>query len=102
MPGNPADLHHRLLARESLYDGHLQQHAEGVTNVVGVEFGKALRTIATLQQEAAPLRNFRKIVLERTRFAGENERRIARQRFLDRRQFGCVFIYRQVARFVRI
>ena len=51
LPGHPPDLHHRLLAGESQDDRHLQQHAESVADVVGVEFLEAFGAIPALQQE---------------------------------------------------
>ena len=51
LPGDAADLHHRQRAGIGQDDGHLQQHAEKVADVVGAVLGKALGAIAALQQE---------------------------------------------------
>ena len=90
------NLHHRLLAGEGHHDGHLQQDTEGVADVVRVEFGETFGAIAALQQEGLALRHFGKISLQRARFTGKDQRRVAGQRlrrFLER---GGVFVARQM------
>ena len=87
LAGHAADLDHRLLAGEGQHHRHLQQHAEGVADVVGVEFGEALGAIAALQQEALARGDFGQIGLQRARLAGEDQRRITAQRRFDRGQF---------------
>ncbi len=52
LAGDAADLHDRHAGRIGQHDRHLQQDAEHVADIVGVEFGEALRAIAALQQES--------------------------------------------------
>ena len=49
LAGDAADLHHRLGAGERQHDGHLQEHAEEVADVVRAMLGEALGAIAALQ-----------------------------------------------------
>ena len=51
LAGHAAHLHHRLAAGKGQHHRHLQDQAEGVANVIGVELLEALRAIAALQQE---------------------------------------------------
>ena len=55
LAGHAADLHHRAGGAEGQHHRHLQQHAEGVADVVGMEFGEALGAVAALQQESLAL-----------------------------------------------
>ena len=52
LAGHAADLDHRHGAAEGQHDRHLQQHAEGVADVVGMELGEALGAVAALEQES--------------------------------------------------
>jgi hypothetical protein len=61
LAGHAANLHHRLLAGEGHHHRHLQQHAEGVADVVGMELGEAFRAIATLQQERLAIHHIGKV-----------------------------------------
>jgi hypothetical protein len=55
LPGDAADLHHRLRAGEGQHDRHLQEDAEEVADVVGAVLGEALGAVAALQQEGLAL-----------------------------------------------
>ena len=79
LAGQPAHLHHRRARGIHQHHGHLEQHLEGVADVVRMEFGKALRAVAALQQKGLALRGERKLVGQRPRLAGEDQRRIAGQ-----------------------
>ena len=77
LPGEASDFDDRAGGAEGQNDRHLQQDAEGVADVVGVELGKALGAIAALQQEGLAGRDVGEPILEAPRLAGENERRVA-------------------------
>ena len=51
LAGEPPELDHRAGGAEGQHHRHLQQHLEGVADVVGVELGEALGAVAALQQE---------------------------------------------------
>jgi hypothetical protein len=77
-----ADLHDRQLGGEGQHHRHLEQHAEGVADVVGVKLGKALGAVAALQQECLAALHGGQILSQRARFAREHQRGIARQLLL--------------------
>ena len=52
LAGDAAHLHHRHAGGKGQDDRHLQQHAEGVADIVGMEFGEAFGAVAALQQES--------------------------------------------------
>ena len=54
LAGDAADLDHRQLGAKGQHDGHLQEGAEEVADIVGAVLGEALGAIAALQQEALP------------------------------------------------
>ena len=86
LPGDPADLHHRLGAAEGQHDRHLQEHPEEVADIVGAMLGEAFGAIAALQQETLAFADIRQLVLQRARFTCKNQRRIGAQTGLDRFQ----------------
>ena len=65
----------RLLAGKGQHHRHLQQHAEGVADIVGVEFGEAFGAIAALEQKALAGRDIGEVGLERARLTGKHQRR---------------------------
>ena len=99
---HPPDFHHRHLAGKGHHHRHLQQHAESVADIVGVEFGKAFRAVATLQQEALARRHFGQVGLQRACLTRENQRRIGGQRGLCRSKLCGVVIGRQVPCLMRL
>jgi hypothetical protein len=78
-----AQLHHRLAAGEGQHHRHLQDQAEGVADVVGVEFLEALGAVAALQQERAALGHVAEQALETARLARKDQRRHLAKRLLD-------------------
>ncbi|MPL73688.1 hypothetical protein SDC9_19494 [bioreactor metagenome] len=84
LPGHAPDLDHRHFRAPGQHDRHLQHHLEGVADVVGGEFGKALGAVAALQQERLTTRGLRQIRLQPARLAGEDERRHLGELRLDR------------------
>ena len=52
LAGDAAHFHHRHAGGEGQHHRHLQQHAEGVADIVGMEFGEALGAVPALQQES--------------------------------------------------
>jgi len=86
LAGQPAHLHHRHAAGVHQHHRHLQQHLEGVADVVGAELGEALGAVAALQQERLATRHLCELVLEVARLAREHQRRKARELRLGRRQ----------------
>jgi hypothetical protein len=75
LAGHAADLDHRTGRAEGQHHGHLQQHAKGVANVVRVELGEALGTVAALQQKGLALGHGAELLLEAPGLAGEDQRR---------------------------
>ena len=55
LASNTTHLHHRHGGAEGQDDCHLQEHAQGVADIVGVEFGEALGAIPALKQERLAL-----------------------------------------------
>ena len=80
LSGHAAHLHHRLLAGKGQHHRHLQQHAEGVADVVGVKFGKAFGAVPALEQETLARRHFGQVRLQRARLAREDQRGKVRKR----------------------
>ncbi len=96
LAGHAADLHHRHAGAVGQHDGHLQQHAERVADVVGGEILEALGAVAALQQEGVARGHLGQRRLELARLAGEDQRRIAAQPGLGARQNGGVRIDRHL------
>ncbi|GGI77239.1 hypothetical protein GCM10007973_12690 [Polymorphobacter multimanifer] len=76
LAGHAAHLHHRQLGGEGEDDRHLQQHAEGIADGVGVEIGEALGAVPALEQESLARLDIGKCCGQITRLAGEHQRRI--------------------------
>ena len=76
---HPAQLHDGQAGAEGEDDRHLQEHAQGIADLVGGEVGKGLGTVAALEDEALACAHLGQLVLERPALAREHERRIARQ-----------------------
>ena len=98
LAGHAAELHHRHAGAVGQHDGHLQQHAEGVADVVGGEVGEALGAVAALQQEGLARGHLGQRRLELARLAREHQRRIAAQPRLGAGQRGGVGIDRHLLR----
>jgi hypothetical protein len=60
------------------HDRHLQQHAEGVADIVGMELGEAFGAVAALQQEGLALGDLAEAGFQVARFAGKHQRRMIR------------------------
>ena len=97
-----ADLHHRQLRRIGQHDRHLQDDAERVADVVGVEFGEAFGAIAALEQERLAFRDAREIGGQVARFAGEDQRGIGAELLGRGGERGGVGIGGELARFVAL
>ena len=95
-PGDAADFHHRQRARKGQHDGHLQDDAEGVADVVGMEFGEAFRAVAALKQESLAFGHLAERGHQVAGLAREHERRIGLQPRLDGRERGSVRIVRNL------
>ena len=61
------------------HDGHLQNDAERIADVVRVEFREAFGTIAALQQKCFARSDLSQIFRQRARFARKDEGRIPSQ-----------------------
>jgi hypothetical protein len=83
LTGHAADLDHRHRRAEGQDHRHLQQHAQRVADVVGMELGERLRTVPALQQERFAGAHVGELLLQIPRLAGEHQRRITRQLRLD-------------------
>jgi hypothetical protein len=86
LAGHPAHLHHRQRRPEGQNHRHLQQHAEGVANVVGSEIDEALSAITALQQEGLTGGDLGQRSPELARLTREHQWRIAAQPRLGGRQ----------------
>ena len=96
LAGDTADLDHRLLGAKRQDNGHLQEGAEEVADVVGAVFGKALGTITALQQEAAAFGDIGERLRQTAGFTGENQRRIGCKLRFRRAQRRLVRIVRHL------
>jgi hypothetical protein len=76
LAGNATDLDDRKLGAIGQHDGHLQEGAEEVADIVGAVLGKALGAVAALQEESVAFSYIGKVLLETARFTGKNEWRI--------------------------
>lgn len=63
------------MSSEHENDAHLENNAEGVTNVVGIELLEALSTITTLKKESLAHRGLGQAVLEAPGLTGEDDGR---------------------------
>jgi hypothetical protein len=96
LAGHAPDLHHRYAGPVGQHDGHLQEHAERVANVVGGEVGEALGAVAALQQEGVAGSDLGQRRLELARLAGEDQRRVAAQAGLGACQHGGIGVDRHL------
>ena len=86
LPGDAPHLHDRRRRREGHHHRHLQEDAEEIPNVVCGMLGEAFRAIAPLQQKGLARRRLAQRPFELARLACKNQRRIARELALHRRQ----------------
>ena len=100
LPRHAPDLHHRQLRREGQHHRHLQKHAEGIADVVGMEIGEAFGTVSALQQKGVPRRDLGQPRRQVARLAGEDQRRIGFDLGFDGGERGTVGIGRQLPRLV--
>jgi hypothetical protein len=63
------------LASEHEHDGHLQEDAEGVPDVVGTELLETLGAVTALEEEGPPDGRLREPLLQPARLPGENDGR---------------------------
>ena len=75
LAGQPAQLHHRHRGGVGQDDGHLEQDAQLVADVVGSRAVERLRAVAALQQEGLAVRDVGELALQLVALAGEDERR---------------------------
>ena len=80
LPGDAADLDDRHAERVRQHDGHLEDDAQLLPDVVGGELLERLGAVAGLQEEGPPRGDLGQRGLERTRLAGEHQRGIAGDR----------------------
>ena len=86
LAGQAADLDHRAGGAEGQDHGHLQQHAEGIADIVGMKFGETFRAVAALQEESLAVGDSGQGLFQAPGLAGEDQRRITAQAFFRRRQ----------------
>jgi hypothetical protein len=72
-----------LTAGKGQHNGHLQEDAEEVANVVGLVLGKALGAVAPLQQKALAFGNLGQLALQLAGLTGKHQRRKAGQPLFD-------------------
>ena len=65
------------------HDRHLQEDTVGIAKRIGIEFAKALRAVAPLQQERLAIGHIGQPGLQCANFAGKDQRWIARQLSLN-------------------
>ena len=93
LAGEPAHFPPRTFRAEGQNDGHLQQNAEGIADIIGVKFREALGAIAALQEKRLALAGIGQFGPEIARLSGENQRRrVTQARFglLQKRRIGPV------------
>jgi hypothetical protein len=78
LAGHAAHFHDRARGPEGQHHRHLQQHLEGVADVVRVELRETLRAVAALEQKCAALGDSAELCLEAPRLAGEDQGRVVR------------------------
>ena len=100
LPGHAADLHDRQLRRIGQHDRHLEDDAERVADIVRVELGEALGTVAALEEERLARRDLGQLRLELACLAREDERRIAHQLALGAGERVGVGVGRELTGFV--
>ncbi len=96
LPRDAADLHHRHIGGECQHRRHAQENAERVADIVGGEFGEALRAVAALQQESLAFRHIAECGGEVPRLAREDERGMARQPLFHGSQSRRVRVFRHL------
>src|SRR3546814_18639806 len=79
----------------------LEQHAEGVADIVRMKFGKAFGAVAALKQEGLALRHAAELARQLARFTREDERRIVCELAFGGRERTGVAVGGQLARLVR-
>jgi hypothetical protein len=90
LAGDTAELHNRDARAVGQHDGHLQDDAELVSDVVGREFSEALGAVAGLEQKGAAFGDLGERLREVAGLAGEHERRDGRQLLEDAFEGGLV------------
>ncbi len=93
LAGDPADLHDRDADGVGEHDGHLEDDAQLLSDVVGGELLEALRAVAGLEEERVACGDPGEFGLQRSGLAGEHERRHRGdlfQRLLERCGIGPV------------
>ncbi|MNX99793.1 hypothetical protein D3C86_1322600 [compost metagenome] len=80
LASNASYLHDRQLRAIGQHDGHLQESAEEVADIVRAMLKEAFSAIAALQQEGVAFGHIGKLLFQATGFTGKNERRIGRKR----------------------
>ena len=81
-----ADLDHRQARAVGQHHRHLQKHAEGIADVVGMKFGEALGAVPTLEQEGPALHDLGEVLAKAPRFTGEYQGRKILELGLDLRE----------------
>ena len=101
LAGHAAEFYRRQLRREGQNDGHLEQDAEGIADIVRVEFGERFGAIAALKQKCLAIDDARKIRRQVTGLTGKNKRGKAAE-CRGGAVHGCrVRVSRELTRFVR-
>jgi hypothetical protein len=99
--GNGRYLDDRHLGAEHEDGGHLEDDAEGVTDVVAVELLEALGAVAALEEEGAAHGGVGEALLQVARLPGEHDRREGLDRLEHDLQLRRVRVLRQLQRLLR-
>src|ERR1700738_621161 len=101
LAGNSADLHHRQGGGVGEHNGHLQEYAQVVADVIRADviragLREAFGAIAAMQEETLAHADAAKRLLEVAGFAGKYQRRKRRELALDLFQRGLVRVLRHL------
>lgn len=98
LPGHAAHLDHRHGRAEREHQGHLQDHAEGVSHVVHVELVECLGAVSAHQEEALAVARSRELFVEGPDFAGEDQGGALFEAVDGGVELGLVFVHGHLGR----
>lgn len=94
------DLNNRHLTTKHENHAHLQEHSEGISNVIRAEFFETLSTVAALQKKSISKSSLPQPLLKLAGLAGENDGREGFESFEDRLKGSFVRVFRNLGGFL--
>ena len=101
LAGHAAEFHGRQFGGKGQDNGHLEQHSEGVADVVGVEFGEGFGAVTALKQECFAADDAGEVGRQVARFAGKHQRREIAERRGGAAKRSRIGVGRKLERFMR-